>query len=77
MTEETLKNVIETLLMDAMYAARDAAAAGVEMTNPVEGVEEIASIVDFERALVMSRDQGLFVRTVDGAELQVTILRRH
>jgi len=77
MTEQTLKRMIETMLVDSMYAVRDAASGVEEAIIPPEGVEEIASVVDFETALVMSRDQGLLVRTVEGHEFQVTVLRRH
>ena len=77
MTEQTLKRMIETMLVDSMYAVRDAAEGVEEAIIPPEGVEEITSVIDFERAGMLSREQGLLVRTVEGAEFQVTVLRRH
>lgn len=65
---------IETLLTESLNLHADAAINQGETDTP-DRIEELHAILSFERAGLMTTDNGLVLTFDDGSEFQVTIVQ--
>ncbi|HOD84898.1 MAG TPA: hypothetical protein PKG77_26075 [Phycisphaerae bacterium] len=65
---------IETLIAQALNLHAEALNSD-DCTDVPDGVEEVAGILTFEEAGVLTRDAGLVIRTRDGSSFQITVVQ--
>lgn len=74
-TEQTIEDCMLQLLELVMEARDDADDPANDLAEQVEGLEAIQTVATYADVGMMTRDNGLVIRTADGREFQLTIVR--
>ncbi|MFO0081523.1 MAG: hypothetical protein ACK55O_02795 [Phycisphaerales bacterium] len=75
--QDALMNVIESLIdaRDEIEGDDDDIALADLARDMVDEMQEVIHATTFERAQLLTSNQGLVLRTGDGSEFQITIVR--
>lgn len=75
--QDALMNVIESLIdaRDEIEGEDDDIALADLVRDMTADTEEILSVATFERVQLLTGNDGLVIRTADGSEFQLTIVR--
>jgi len=77
--QDALMNLIESLIdareeVESASGGDDADLADIAR-DMADEMQEVTRVTTFERAQVLTRNEGLVIRTADGSEFQLTIVR--